>query len=112
VTKNKDPKILLIDDTRDEQSPEVRRRVDLIARNYWAGIDALVVMGPWDLLLLDHDLSSYDENSKEYTGYNICRFLEDNPQFMPKDVQLVSSNPEGRKRMSYSLSKLYNKKIY
>mgnify|MGYP003439180954 FL=1 len=106
-----DPRILLIDDTRDETSPEVSRRVDLIARNYWAGIDALVVMGPWDLLFLDHDLNSF-ENDREYTGYNIVNFLEDNPHFMPKDVQIVSSNPVGRQRMGVVLSKLYNKRIY
>lgn len=105
------PRILLIDDVRTETDSNVARRVDLIARNYWTGIDALKLMGPWDLLLLDHDLSSFIDD-KEYTGYHITCFLEENPEFMPKDVKLVSSNPEGRRRMSQVLSKLYNKNIY
>lgn len=104
-------RILLIDDTREESAPNIKRRLDLIARNYWTGIDSLTKMGPWDLLLLDHDLSSYDpaDSRIEYTGYSIMCFLEANPEFLPKRIEIVSSNPVGRKRMQMVIDKLYTK---
>ena len=104
-------RILLIDDTRMETAPNIMRRVDLIARNYWTGIDSLTKMGPWDLLLLDHDLSSYDANGKEWTGYSIMCWLEDpqNESFRPKEIRIVSSNPEGARRMQVVIDKLYKK---
>lgn len=103
-------KVLLIDDTREESAPNIMRKVDLIARTYSMGIEALTKLGPWDLVLLDHDLNSYVEG-KEYTGYDICCFLEANLEYLPKDIQLVSSNPPGRKRMSAVVSKLYDRSI-
>lgn len=104
-------KVLLIDDTRDETSPNIQMKIDLIARTYEAAIDALMVMGPWDLVLLDHDLNSYNKDGKEKTGYDIVCFLERTPSCLPIDIKLVSSNPPGRARMAQVLSKLYNKEI-
>lgn len=105
-------RVLLIDDTREETAPNIMRKIDLIARTYWTGIDSLVKMGPWDLLLLDHDLSSFDSvNGKEYTGYDIMCFLEANPEYLPKEIKIVSSNPVGRKRMQLVIDKLYEGKI-
>lgn len=92
-------RVLLIDDTRDESSPEIKRRIDVIARNYWEGIRELEKNGPWDLLFLDHDLNSFDDRSNEYTGYHIACFLEENPMFRPKQIICVSSNPPGRARI-------------
>lgn len=103
-------RVLLIDDTRDESSPNIKRSLDLIARNYWSGIDALTKMGPWQTLLLDHDLNSFDETgTTEYTGYTIVSFLEKHPEFLPKEIILVTSNPAGRLRMQAVLDKLYKK---
>lgn len=104
-------RILLIDDTRMEDAPNIMRKVDLIARTYWTGIDALKLMGPWDLLLLDHDLNSFDavDSSLEYTGYSIMCFLEGNPEYCPARIEIVSSNPVGRKRMQMVIDKLYKK---
>lgn len=102
-------RVLLIDDTRDETN--VNRRIDLIARNFWTGIDALTKMGPWDLVLLDHDLNTFYPDGKELTGYDIVNYLENNPQFLPADIQLVSSNPPGRARMGQVLSRLYGREI-
>lgn len=99
---------LLIDDTRDEASPEVLMAVDCIARNYWEGIRQLTLNGPWDLLLLDHDLHSYDEKQKEWTGYDIACLLEELTQnghlnLVPKEIRCVSSNPEGKRRIEVVL---------
>ena len=104
---------LLIDDTRDETSTQVKQRLDVIARNYNEGINQLILNGPWDLLLLDHDLSSFDsENCKEWTGYDIMCFLEDpaNEQYRPKRIVCVSSNPAGAKKINIVIDKLYGGK--
>jgi hypothetical protein len=108
-------RVLLIDDTRTEDAPNIMRKVDLIARNYWTGIAALNKLGPWDVLLLDHDLNSFVEGTnKEYTGYDIMLFLEEEVQagresVLPGRIEIVSSNPVGRKRMQVVIDKLYNK---
>jgi hypothetical protein len=105
-------RILMIDDTRDEL--DVSCRLDLIARNFWAGRDALKLMGPWDLLYLDHDLNSFSNDapngSSEWTGYDIMRFLEENPQFLPGNIRCISSNPPGRQRIEMVIKKLYEGK--
>lgn len=105
ATKRKDnrPKTvrrLLIDDTRDEASTQIRKRLDVIARNYWEGIRQLQYNGPWDELYLDHDLASYTDEGKEYTGYDIICWLEENPAYIPPVIKCVSSNPIGAKRIN------------
>lgn len=104
----------MIDDTRDESN--VSQRIDLIARTYWTGIAALEKMGPWDLLFLDHDLNSFEPGptlerlGRERTGYDVICFLEENPQFLPKEIRCISSNPAGRKRIEMVIQKLYEEK--
>jgi len=92
-------RVLLIDDIRD-------LKADVIARNYFDGIRHLKDNGPWDLVLLDHDLASYDENKKEKTGYDIMCWLEEHTKYLPAEIQLVTSNPVGRKRMQQVIDKL------
>lgn len=95
---------LLIDDTRDIEAT-------VVCRNYKDGIEALRAMEKFDLLYLNHDLASFDENGREMTGYDIVLFLEENMQFLPLDVQIVSANPVGRQKMSAVLSSIYGRKI-
>lgn len=101
-------RVLLIDDCRDEGSPEIMRRVDVIARNYDEGIIQLQMNGPWDLVLLDHDLHSYDGDGKEYTGYDIICMLEEFTDLLPKEIKCISSNPPGRARIETVIKKLYD----
>ena len=93
-------RILLIDDTRNLEA-------SIIARNYQEGLIQLTENGPWDLLLLDHDLASFDENGKEKTGYDIMCFLEEKQEYLPKDISCVSANPVGKKRIEDVIRKLY-----
>jgi len=105
--------VLLIDDTRDEGSPNIRMRLDIIARNYWAGIECLK-MKKWDLLLLDHDLNSFEDpkdGHSEKTGYHIMLFLEEFPEYLPKEIILVTSNPVGRVRMQQAIDSLKKRKL-
>lgn len=106
------PRVLLIDDTRDETSDEVYTRLDVIARNHWEGMKQLMNNGPWNVLFLDHDLNSFDlGTSKEYTGYDIACALEkwaheNDWALIPKEIYCVSSNPEGRKRINMALKNI------
>jgi CheY-like chemotaxis protein len=99
----KEEKVLLIDDFRNFDGVT-------IARTYQEGIEALEAGGPWDLLMLDHDLGCYDfEKGREMTGYDVVCWLEEHPGKLPKRVQLVSANPSGVERMSRGLRNLYKK---
>lgn len=96
---------LMIDDMRDET--HVKCELDLIARNYWTGIEALKSR-QWDILFLDHDLSSFMQGgAKEKTGYHVMCFIEENPQHRPKKVVCISSNPAGRERIETLIKSIY-----
>lgn len=94
-------RVLLIDDIRGTAYMELFHGITVtqIATNYQSGVQALSQDGPWDLLCLDHDIASWDEQGKELTGYSVMVFLEENPQYMPKDIFFVTSNPVGRDNM-------------
>jgi hypothetical protein len=92
---------LLIDDLREIEA-------DVIARNYDAGIHALMTMGPFSTLYLDHDLGDYSYGL-EKTGYDIICWLEANPEYLPKEIVLVTSNPVDRGKMQSVIDRLYKK---
>lgn len=104
-------KVLLIDDMRTVEF--IEKTYDAtptrIARDFADGINALKNEGPFDLLLLDHDLASYDEEGNELTGYKIMLFLEENQEYLPKAIEIVSSNPVGRAKMQVVIDLLYGK---
>lgn len=102
-------KILLIDDIRNEAYIESTYglRPTQVTKTYQAGIEALKNDGPFDVLYLDHDLASY-EGDQEKTGYDILVFLEEFPEFLPKNIYIVSANPVGRVRMRQVIEKLYS----
>lgn len=112
--------ILVIDDVRfPEQAcisaginypepPSGEMNYSHIARTFQEGISALQDGTKYDLLLLDHDLASY-EDGKEKTGYDVMCFLEENPQFLPKQILCCSSNPVGKQRINTVIQKLFAK---
>ena len=89
---------LLIDDMRSGD-------VTVTARTFNEGIRALTEQGPFDILYLDHDLG---EDEQSHTGMGIMDFLEINPQYLPKVITIVSSNPVGRRNMQVVIDRLYN----
>lgn len=89
-------RILLIDDLRSVPCT-------FIARTFDEGLSALRNEGPWDLLLLDHDLG--DPNPKK-TGYDILNWLEENPGYIPHNIRLVTQNPVGRQKMQPLVERL------
>ncbi len=93
-------KILLIDDKRNL---EVATHT---ARSYIEGI-LLLQSEPFDLVLLDHDLGDF-HNGKEYTGYDILCWLEQNQQYLPEEIVLVTDNASARQKMQLVIDKIYN----
>ena len=94
-------RILAIDDLREMTQASV------VARNYEEGIRQLEFNGPWDLLLLDHDIASFDKYGREKTGYDVMCWLEENPKHLPQKIECVSANPVGRARIIAVCVKLY-----
>ena len=58
-----------------------------------------------DVLFLDHDLAGtgLPEPSGPGTGYEVAVWLEEHPEFKPKQIVLHSLNPSGRARMKQAL---------
>lgn len=91
-------KTLLIDDMRNIEAT-------VVARTFAEGVIALK-SEIFDVLYLDHDLGEDDPN---HTGYGIMKFLEENPDRLPKEIKLVTSNPVGRANMQVVINRLYQK---
>ncbi len=91
--------ILLIDDKRESII------ATHIARTYIEGILALQ-SEHFGLLLLDHDLADF-YNGKEYTGYDILCWLEQNQQYLPEEIVLVTDNASVRQKMQLVIDKMY-----
>ncbi len=89
---------LLIDDMRDFNC-------DKTVKTFEEGIKALQEE-IWDIVYLDHDLGLGK------TGYDIVCWLENNKQFLPKKIILVTQNPVGRKNMEVVINKLYKEFKY
>ena len=104
-------RVLLIDDQRKPVYIKVTHGIDVThtATSYAEGIQMLSQNEPFDLLCLDHDLSSYDETGRELTGYDIMVFLEQNPCHMPKDIFFVTANPVGRINMQRVFDSIKNR---
>jgi CheY-like chemotaxis protein len=95
--------ILLIDDKRNINA-------DYIARNYNDAIEALQMSSCWDLVMLDHDLGDF-EDGKERTGYDILCWLEQNPEYIPKEILIITDNASAYMKMKKVADKLLaNKK--
>lgn len=89
---------LLIDDIRDFGC-------DKTCKTYSEGIEALK-SERWDIVYLDHDLGFYLDGD-ERTGYDILCWLEQHPEYLPKEIIIVTMNPSGKERMELALKKLY-----
>lgn len=66
--------------------------VDVWARSVKDGLEALIDGGQWDTVCLDHDMG-------DRVGTEITQFLHLNPQYLPKEVYLISMNPVGKQNM-------------
>lgn len=109
-------RVLLIDDLRQFDGERIKTMyyrwkpgdTIKIARSFKQGIDMLKNRGPWDLLLLDHDLGK-KEGTREKNGYDIICWLEQRPWYHPKDIKIVSDNPVGRQKLTVVINKFYGR---
>lgn len=103
-------KTLLIDDLREVEFVNNNWNVQVtdVARTFSEGVNALKE-GNIDTLLLDHDLACFDEEGNELTGYKVMLFLEEHPEYLPKRILLVTSNPVGRGKMQVVIDRLFQK---
>lgn len=110
---------LLIDDLRNLEA-------DCIARNTFEGIRQLM-NGPWETLLLDHDMATWDKNGKEYTGYDVLLWIEEKVHHiaglkvsqseklemidlvLPKNIKLVTDNSSAKQKMMQAIDAIQKK---
>lgn len=94
-------RVLMIDDKRDlDDCPSGK-----IARTYDEGINELR-LGDWDILYLDHDLGDPDPAK---TGYDICKWMAQNPEHFPPIIIFVTSNPAGLQNMESIINRHYDR---
>ena len=99
------PRVLVIDDVRTFEE------ADYHARTAQDGMYQLEKKGPWAMLLLDHDLASYNDFRQEITGYDILCWLEkpENLKYVPDRIALITSNPVGRENMQRVIDSIHQK---
>lgn len=99
---------LLIDDLRPVSVVKDNGKSAFItvARTYADAINALADQPPFDEIYLDHDLGCFGADGREYTGYDVICWLEQNPDKIPKKFTLVTSNPVGRQRMQQVIDRM------
>jgi DNA-binding response OmpR family regulator len=93
-----DKKILMIDDKKEAKHITKNKYAENfadkyftdeevhVARTYKEGIEELK-KGGYDLLLLDHDLGG------KHNGHDVLMWLEQNPQYFPPKITLITFNP-------------------
>jgi len=106
---------LWLDDIRD---PRKHGCGDYVwAKTYHEAI-AVLQTGQVTTCSLDHDLNIEQTmqvwgpatTSEEKTGYDVLRWLEQNPKFIPPDgIRVHSLNPSGRLRMEKLIERLYGR---
>ena len=110
-------RILIIDDVRSASIAErhmtfnhrghaTEDHMVMICRTHDDGLAELKDGGPWNVLMLDHDLGCYNENGREQNGYHILCFLEENPQFTPDCIDIITANASVRRKMEQVAAKL------
>jgi len=98
--------ILVVEDDKDRIASFRRRLVGnsvTFVNSARDGISRLRA-GDIDVLFLDHDLKGIPfEPSGPGTGYEVAKWLEENPKFRPKQIIVHSLNSPGRKRILAAL---------
>lgn len=94
------PRWLLIDDQRTIPG------VEKTARNYWEGLKAITVEGPWECIIFDHDLGG----GLKQTGYDLMCILEEKPELIPNNIMVITQNAGARPKMEFLRRKLMKMK--
>lgn len=84
-----------------------------IARNYTEAIDCLNKY-KIDVLSLDHDIASFDEDGNETTGYDIAVWCERRHYFggrIPEKIYCHSANPVGYERITSVIKSISDREL-
>jgi len=96
--------ILMLDDNPSRQAGFRRRFPDDKVVVVEPAADAIRMLAQiqWDVAYLDHDLGGRTlvDSSEPDTGFQVARWLSENPKYIPKRVFLHSLNSVGRANMS------------
>jgi len=95
--------VLVLD---DDNNRLVRFRRGLLNHNVTTATNAKEAIAQlqshdWDVVFLDHDLggTGQPEPSGPGTGWEVAKWLQDNPKHIPPHVIVHSFNPAGAKNM-------------
>ena len=97
--------ILLVDDQRELKSDQ-----GIIARDYWSAIYLLEICPPFDVLELDNDLGNFDENGREWMGYDILNWFEQHMDKLPGKIIIITANIVMKPKMQAAVKRLYSEK--
>jgi CheY-like chemotaxis protein len=94
--------ILILEDDRNRQRIFIERLIGtnaVIVETVEAAID-LLSSQDWDYLFLDHDLGGEQMvPSGPGTGYEVAKWLAENPSRQPPNIIIHSYNPAGAQNM-------------
>jgi len=62
-------------------------------------IQSLKGNGPWDYLLLDHDLDNKFNPPSDGTGYEVAKYVANHPDICPRRILIHSANNVGAAAM-------------
>jgi CheY-like chemotaxis protein len=99
--------ILIVEDNKDRIEAFKRRLIGnniIVVKQSRDGISRLRAKDI-DVLFLDHDLAGTGEPepSGPRTGYEVAKWLEENPKFQPRQIIVHSLNAAGRKNILAAL---------
>jgi phosphoribosyl 1,2-cyclic phosphodiesterase len=101
-------KILILEDS-SERIFEFKKR--LISHDVTYTMDTkecihLLKEQTWDYICLDHDLTNVFEKPGEGTGYEVARFIAENPSCKPRHILIHTMNNVGASAMMLVLGRV------
>jgi hypothetical protein len=95
---------LYLDDVRDPPDGwQVVRTYDEAIR--------LLSTQKYEEISLDHDLGCFDANGKEYTGYDLLKWLIErklNGEYVPPKIRIHTMNSVGMAKMIFSVKRYWD----
>jgi CheY-like chemotaxis protein len=98
--QNKEQKVLILEDSEERIAIFKERIPPAVIVNWPEECIAELKRQRWDWLFLDHDLGGkVFQPSDEKSGYAVALWLEQNPEYKPKNVIIHSLNDVAAPRM-------------
>ena len=99
-------RILVLDDDKNRHRAFQQALIGSIIEQAYTADEAIQKLKdhPWDVFFCDHDLGGkVMVASGKGTGYEVAKWLRDNPHRMPKQIIIHSFNPIGAQNMKTML---------